>query len=297
MFQSIVDAISGSAWSYGIIFGVAALDAFFPVVPSEATVIAAGVLAAQRRPPTRVLIIAAAAPERSAATTSRTGSGRIFGERIAEQASSPATRRQHLDRAHRLLEERGGYLIVDRPLHPRRPHGRRRSPPGASTGRGAASSSSTSSPGSIWALLRGAARVLRRQDLRGRALEGAARRVRGRAARSPARSSSCAGTASARRQLPAALHRVARVRIGVPKETAAGERRVALVPEVVAKLVEAGHEVVVERGAGSAASFEDAGYEEAGAHARRPRLGRGRGRQGAEADRRGGRAAAAAAPS
>jgi NAD(P) transhydrogenase subunit alpha len=55
------------------------------------------------------------------------------------------------------------------------------------------------------------------------------------------------------------------VRIGVPKESAAGERRVALVPEVVAKLVEAGHDVVVERGAGSAASFEDAEYESAGA--------------------------------
>lgn len=55
------------------------------------------------------------------------------------------------------------------------------------------------------------------------------------------------------------------MRIGVPKETAAGEHRVALVPEVVAKLVEAGHTVVVERGAGSAASFVDSGYEEAGA--------------------------------
>ncbi|HKP16887.1 MAG TPA: Re/Si-specific NAD(P)(+) transhydrogenase subunit alpha [Gaiellaceae bacterium] len=55
------------------------------------------------------------------------------------------------------------------------------------------------------------------------------------------------------------------MRIGVPKESAEGERRVALVPEVVAKLVEAGHEVLVERGAGGAASFEDAAYEEAGA--------------------------------
>ena len=55
------------------------------------------------------------------------------------------------------------------------------------------------------------------------------------------------------------------MRIGVPKETAQGERRVALVPEVVAKLVEAGHEVVVERGAGSAASFVDSAYEDAGA--------------------------------
>jgi NAD(P) transhydrogenase subunit alpha len=55
------------------------------------------------------------------------------------------------------------------------------------------------------------------------------------------------------------------VRIGVPRETTDGERRVALVPEVVARLVEAGHEVVVERGAGSAASFEDDAYAEAGA--------------------------------
>jgi NAD(P) transhydrogenase subunit alpha len=55
------------------------------------------------------------------------------------------------------------------------------------------------------------------------------------------------------------------MRIGVPRETAQGERRVALVPEVVAKLVEAGHELLVERGAGGAASFEDTAYEEAGA--------------------------------
>ena len=55
------------------------------------------------------------------------------------------------------------------------------------------------------------------------------------------------------------------MRIGVPKETAEGERRVALVPEVVARLVEAGHEIAVERGAGSAASFEDGAYTDAGA--------------------------------
>src|SRR5512132_3170875 len=55
------------------------------------------------------------------------------------------------------------------------------------------------------------------------------------------------------------------MRIGVPSETAQGERRVALVPEVVAKLVEGGHSVAVERGAGSAASFEDAAYADAGA--------------------------------
>jgi NAD(P) transhydrogenase subunit alpha len=55
------------------------------------------------------------------------------------------------------------------------------------------------------------------------------------------------------------------MRIGVPRETAAGERRVALVPEIVGKLVPAGFEVVVQRAAGEAASFPDAAYEEAGA--------------------------------
>jgi NAD(P) transhydrogenase subunit alpha len=55
------------------------------------------------------------------------------------------------------------------------------------------------------------------------------------------------------------------MRIGVPRETATGERRVALVPELVGKLVGGGFEVLVERGAGEAASFPDSAYEEAGA--------------------------------
>jgi H+-translocating NAD(P) transhydrogenase subunit alpha len=55
------------------------------------------------------------------------------------------------------------------------------------------------------------------------------------------------------------------MRIGVPKETAENERRVALVPEVVKKLVGQEHEVVVEPGAGAAALIPDASFEEAGA--------------------------------
>lgn len=55
------------------------------------------------------------------------------------------------------------------------------------------------------------------------------------------------------------------IRIAVPKETAAGERRVALVPEVVGKLVKGGWEVRVESGAGTEAGFPDAEYRSAGA--------------------------------
>jgi NAD(P) transhydrogenase subunit alpha len=52
--------------------------------------------------------------------------------------------------------------------------------------------------------------------------------------------------------------------IGVPREIARGERRVALVPDVVPQLTRAGHRVVVERGAGQRAGFTDEAYRAAG---------------------------------
>jgi H+-translocating NAD(P) transhydrogenase subunit alpha len=55
------------------------------------------------------------------------------------------------------------------------------------------------------------------------------------------------------------------MKVGVTRETAPGERRVALVPETAGKLVAAGFEVVVEPGAGDAASFPDDTYVAAGA--------------------------------
>jgi proton-translocating NAD(P)+ transhydrogenase subunit alpha len=55
------------------------------------------------------------------------------------------------------------------------------------------------------------------------------------------------------------------MRIGVPKETAAGEHRVALVPEVISKLTAKGLDVVVQAGAGAQALLPDVSFAEAGA--------------------------------
>src|SRR2546423_13152620 len=55
------------------------------------------------------------------------------------------------------------------------------------------------------------------------------------------------------------------MRIGVVRETAPGERRVALVPDTVGRLAKSGNEVVVERGAGESPGFPDRMYTEAGA--------------------------------
>ena len=55
------------------------------------------------------------------------------------------------------------------------------------------------------------------------------------------------------------------MKIAVLRETASGERRVAATPETVKKFVALGAQVAVEQGAGAAASYDDAGYEGAGA--------------------------------
>jgi H+-translocating NAD(P) transhydrogenase subunit alpha len=56
------------------------------------------------------------------------------------------------------------------------------------------------------------------------------------------------------------------MRIGVPAETTAGETRVAVTPETAKKIIAQGHQVLVQSGAGLAASVTDAAFEAAGAH-------------------------------
>lgn len=53
--------------------------------------------------------------------------------------------------------------------------------------------------------------------------------------------------------------------IAVPRETVAGETRVALVPDAAGKVVKSGHDVRIEAGAGASAAFPDEAYRSAGA--------------------------------
>src|SRR5262245_44711161 len=63
----------------------------------------------------------------------------------------------------------------------------------------------------------------------------------------------------------AMTHKVMPMKVGVARETVAGERRVALVPEALGKLQAAGCEVLVETGAGAGAAIPDQAYADAGA--------------------------------
>ena len=57
----------------------------------------------------------------------------------------------------------------------------------------------------------------------------------------------------------------ARLHIGIPKEIAFQENRIALTPDAVSVLISNGHEVTIEHNAGEAAHFADRDYSEAGA--------------------------------
>ena len=111
MFESIVNAVSGSDWSYLIVFVIAMLDAFFPIVPSEATAIAAGVVAGTGGLSVEVCILAAAAGAIVGDTISF-GLGHFLGARVERRFFKGEKAQKRLDWARKTLDERGGYLIV-----------------------------------------------------------------------------------------------------------------------------------------------------------------------------------------
>jgi membrane protein DedA with SNARE-associated domain len=111
VFQAIVDAVSGSSWSYLIVFLVAAIDAFFPLVPSEATAIAAGVVAGAGGLRVELVILAAALGALVGDNVTFAG-GHFLGDRLKRRFFEGEKASKRLDWAHRMLEQRGPYLIV-----------------------------------------------------------------------------------------------------------------------------------------------------------------------------------------
>jgi membrane-associated protein len=111
VFSSIVDAVSGSNWSYLIVFAVAMIDAFFPIVPSEATAIAAGVVAGAGGLSVELCILAAALGA-IAGDNICFALGHFLGFRVERRFFSGEKSQKRLQWAQRTLEQRGGMLIV-----------------------------------------------------------------------------------------------------------------------------------------------------------------------------------------
>ena len=111
MFHQMVDWVSGSNWSYAAIFGVAVIDAFFPVVPSETMVIVAGTLAGAGDL-SLVLVILAAWAGAVAGDNISYGIGKWAGEHTVRRLFRHEKAHRGFDWAELQLEERGSYIIL-----------------------------------------------------------------------------------------------------------------------------------------------------------------------------------------
>ena len=110
MFDSLTEHVSGSPWTYVFLFVISALDVIIPLVPSETSVILAGVLASTGDL-ILVLVILFAAAGAIVGDNLSYWIGRKVGHRIVDRFFK-GERRKQVDWAHRQVEQRGGYLIV-----------------------------------------------------------------------------------------------------------------------------------------------------------------------------------------
>jgi membrane-associated protein len=110
MFESLTEHVSGSPWTYAFLFLISALDVIIPLVPSETSVILAGVLASSGDL-NLVLVILSAAGGAVTGDNISYWIGRKVGHRIVDRFFK-GERRKQVDWAHRQVEQRGGYLIV-----------------------------------------------------------------------------------------------------------------------------------------------------------------------------------------
>lgn len=111
MFDAFAEWVSGAWWSYAVIFLVSAIDAFFPLVPSETIVITGGVLAGSGDLSLPLVILAATVGAVVGDNISY-GLGTLLGERTVKRWFRGERSHRAFEWAERQLEIRGGYLII-----------------------------------------------------------------------------------------------------------------------------------------------------------------------------------------
>ena len=110
-FNQISDWVSGNSWSYLVIFTVAVVDAFFPLVPSETTLVIGGSFAAAGDLSLPLVILAGAAGAVVGDNISY-GIGTVVGERTVKRWFSGEKAHKRFEWAERTLDERGAYIII-----------------------------------------------------------------------------------------------------------------------------------------------------------------------------------------
>ncbi|MGH3079100.1 MAG: DedA family protein [Gaiellaceae bacterium] len=110
-FDTIADWVGGEWWAYPLIFAVAVVDAFFPVVPSETVVVVGGNLASSGDLSLPLVILAGAGGAVLGDNISF-GIGSWVGERTVKRWFRSEQWHKRLEWAERTLDERGAYIII-----------------------------------------------------------------------------------------------------------------------------------------------------------------------------------------
>jgi len=111
MFESLVDLASGSAWTYALVFALAALDVLAPILPSESLLVAAAALSASGRLDV-FLVAGAAAAGALLGDNIAFLCGRLLDTRMRRRLEATPRRRERLEWAEHQLDRRGGTIIV-----------------------------------------------------------------------------------------------------------------------------------------------------------------------------------------
>jgi membrane-associated protein len=110
-FDQFTEYVSGEWWSYPVIFGIAVIDAFFPLVPSETLVVLGGNLAGSGDLNFLLVVLAGAAGAIIGDNISY-GVGTLVGERTVKRWFRTEKWHRRLEWAERTLDERGAYIIL-----------------------------------------------------------------------------------------------------------------------------------------------------------------------------------------
>ena len=110
-FDRFADWVSGEWWSYLVILAVAAVDAFFPLVPSETLMVIGGNLASSGDLLLSLVIVSGAAGAILGDNISY-GIGTLVGERTVKRWFSGEKAHKRFEWAERTLDERGAYIII-----------------------------------------------------------------------------------------------------------------------------------------------------------------------------------------
>jgi membrane protein DedA with SNARE-associated domain len=111
LFQNLLDFLTGSDWTYLILFGICLGDAVFPAFPSETAVIICGIQAARGHLSLPLVILVAAAGAFAGDNTSY-ALGRFLGTRVQERFFHGEKATKRIDWAKGFLKVRGAFVFL-----------------------------------------------------------------------------------------------------------------------------------------------------------------------------------------